>query len=157
MPPLLVGDNASTMSRADFLTALDDARHASTPPSTSSAHDVRGCYAYDGVDAIANAHEAYGAYVSLMRSGLFCDCAPLVDGAHGVVFIACEPRETPTERRKDAPREKRARTFAVPLAVARTCLTPELFDILASIGGTSPSPRVFACFVGIFFASSSRN
>jgi hypothetical protein len=49
----------------------------------------------------------------------------------------CLPRETPTERRKDVPREARSRTVAVPFAVARACASPTLLDAVTRVAGAS--------------------
>lgn len=88
--------------------------------------------------AVAASSDAYGAYVSFMRSGLWRDVAPRRDAASGgTIYMLCEPRETPTERRRGEPRAKRPRSVAIPLAVARACVTPAFLDVALSLGGAS--------------------
>lgn len=85
---------------------------------------------------VADAADAYGAYVSLTRSGLWRDIAPRRDTrSGGLIYLMCEPRETPTERRKGEPREKRSRSIAVPFAVTRACVTPAFLDVALYLGG----------------------
>lgn len=136
MASLIVGVNAETMSRAAFATLLATRRSETFEASrmTTTENDA-STSASTTIDVIANDADAYGVYVSLMRSGLWCDATPMVDEKTGALYFCCEPRETPTERRKDQPREARPRTIAVPFGVSRACITPTLMDVITAMGG----------------------
>jgi len=87
--------------------------------------------------AVATSSDAYGAYVSFMRSGLWRDVAPRRDAASGgTIYMLCEPRDAPTERRRGEPRAKRPRSVAIPFAVSRACVTPAFLDVALTLGGT---------------------
>ena len=124
-------EHASASSHDVFVERLRSRSARADARATERAthnHDV-------ALDVVASEAEAYGAYVALMRSGLWLDVAFARDHASGVLYAACEPRATPTERRKDEPREARPRTIAVPFAVTRACVTPSFFDVVTSIAG----------------------
>jgi hypothetical protein len=151
MASLVVGVNAETMSRTAFATLLATRRSETFEASRLTADgqsttDDASTSASTTIDVIANDADAYGVYVSLMRSGLWCDATPMVDEKTGAVYFCCEPRETPTERRKDQPREARPRTIAVPFGVSRACVTPTLMDVITAMGGKATrESRVKSC------------
>ena len=66
--------------------------------------------------ALADVSDAYGAYVSLMRSGLWRDIAPrrASEDEGGHIFAHATRRRRPKRRRKDTPRKARTRAVAVP-------------------------------------------
>jgi hypothetical protein len=120
--------------------ASDDAsttRSAADEDANARLVESRRALARSG--ALADVADAYGAYVSLMRSGLWRDIAPrrASEDEGGYIYLLCDPTATPKERRKDTPRKARTRTVAVPFAVTRACATPAMFDVLAHSRGTS--------------------
>jgi hypothetical protein len=123
--------------------ASDDASLASTTRSAAdegaNARLVESRRALARSGALADVADAYGAYVSLMRSGLWRDIAPrrASEDEGGYIYLLCDPTATPKERRKDTPRKARTRTVAVPFAVTRACATPVMFDVLTHARGTS--------------------
>ncbi len=124
--------------------ASDDASLASTTRSAAdeevaNARLVESRRALARTGALADVSDAYGAYVSLMRSGLWRDIAPrrASEDEGGYIYLLCDPTATPRERRKDTPRKARTRAVAVPFAVTRACATPAMFDALTHARGTS--------------------
>ena len=129
-----IAPRAKTMP-ADATTATYGAfleRLATRTASASSASD-----ASTSASVVATSADAYAAYVALMRSGLWTDVVPATCPSTGLTYMFCLPRETPTERRKDVPREARSRTVAVPFAVARACASPTLLDAVTRVAGAS--------------------
>ena len=124
--------------------ASDDASLASTTRSAAdeevaNARLVESRRALARTGALADVSDAYGAYVSLMRSGLWRDIGPrrASEDEGGYIYLLCDPTATPRERRKDTPRKARTRAVAVPFAVTRACATPAMFDALTHARGTS--------------------
>ena len=129
-----IAPRAKTMP-ADATTATYGAfleRLATRTASASSASD-----ASTSASVVATSADAYAAYVALTRSGLWTDVVPATCPSTGLTYMFCLPRETPTERRKDVPREARSRTVAVPFAVARACASPTLLDAVTRVAGAS--------------------
>ena len=118
--------------------ASDDASLASTTRSAAD-EEVANARLVESRRALADVSDAYGAYVSLMRSGLWRDIAPrrASEDEGGYIYLLCDPTATPRERRKDTPRKARTRAVAVPFAVTRACATPAMFDALTHARGTS--------------------
>jgi len=115
--------DAATATYGAFLDRLATRTSADASSSSSSV--------------VATSADAYAAYVALMRSGLWTDVVPATCPSTGLTYMFCLPRETPTERRKDVPREARSRTVAVPFAVARACASPTLLDAVTRVAGAS--------------------
>lgn len=130
-----------------FVRARDASDDASLASTTRSAADeevanarlVESRRVLARTGALADVSDAYGAYVSLMRSGLWRDIAPrrASEDEGGYIYLLCDPTATPRERRKDTPRKARTRAVAVPFAVTRACATPAMFDALTHARGTS--------------------
>ena len=120
--------DATTATYGAFLERLA----TRTVSAASSASD-----ASTSASVVATSADAYAAYVALTRSGLWTDVVPATCPSTGLTYMFCLPRETPTERRKDVPREARSRTVAVPFAVARACASPALLDAVTRVAGAS--------------------
>ena len=138
---------ASSSRDATTANAEDDAQRAAA--SKSRLARARG---------LADDAEAYGAYVSLMRSGLWRDVAPrrANGAAEGAAVLLCEPLDPPRERRAGEPRPTRRRTIAVPFAVSRGCVTPALLDDVTRMGRKDAEPWPWAASDGDADADASR-
>ena len=138
---------ASSSRDATTANAEDDAQRAAA--SKSRLARARG---------LADDAEAYGAYVSLMRSGLWRDVAPrrANGAAEGAAVLLCEPLDPPRERRAGEPRPTRRRTIAVPFAVSRGCFTPALLDEVTRMGRRDAEPWPWAASDGNADADASR-
>ena len=152
---------APTMTYDDFARALraSSSRDATT---ASAAEDAQRASASKSrlarARGLADDAEAYGAYVSLMRSGLWRDVAPRrARGAEeGAAVLLCEPLDPPRERRAGEPRPTRRRTIAVPFAVSRGCVTPALLDDVTRMGRKDAEPWPWAASDGDADADASR-
>ena len=108
---------------------LDDTTNA----TTSSLERI------DFSNAVATPSDLYGAYLGLMRSGLWLECRPRVElGVRGdapLLCLRCEPNPKPEAKRNGTTRVARQKTKAYAFAVNRGLIDDEFLNVVANRDG----------------------
>ena len=122
-------------SRCEIVDASNNASLASSSVSSKlSLEDV------DFSSAVATPSDLYGAYLGLMRSGLWLECLPRIElNAHHqkpLSCLKCTPNPRPAAKRNGTvPRTARQKTKAYAFALNRGVIDEEFLEIVANRDG----------------------
>jgi hypothetical protein len=123
-------------SRCEIVDINNNASASSSVSSSSklSLEDV------DFSSAVATPSDLYGAYLGLMRSGLWLECLPRIElHAHHqkpLSCLKCTPNPRPAAKRNGTvPRTARQKTKAYAFALNRGVIDEEFLEIVANRDG----------------------
>ena len=121
-------------SRCEIVDINNNASASSSVSSKLSLEDV------DFSSAVATPSDLYGAYLGLMRSGLWLECLPRIElHAHHqkpLSCLKCTPNPRPAAKRNGTiPRTARQKTKAYAFALNRGVIDEEFLEIVANRDG----------------------
>ena len=132
------GGVARLLSFTEFASKCEIVDNASSSSVSSSSklslEDV------DFSSAVATPSDLYGAYLGLMRSGLWLECLPRIElNAHHqkpLSCLKCTPNPRPAAKRNGTvPRTARQKTKAYAFALNRGVIDEEFLEIVANRDG----------------------
>ena len=136
------GGVARLLSFTEFASKCEIVDNASSSSSSSSVSSSSKLSLED-VDfssAVATPSDLYGAYLGLMRSGLWLECLPRIElNAHHqkpLSCLKCTPNPRPAAKRNGTiPRTARQKTKAYAFALNRGVIDEEFLEIVANRDG----------------------
>ena len=135
---------SSVLSFAEFTAQFDIVERTATGVwcarlDTTNDAKTSSLEQIDFSNAVATPSDLYGAYLGLMRSGLWLECRPRVElGVRGdapLLCLRCEPNPKPEAKRNGTTRVARQKTKAYAFAVNRGLIDDEFLNVVANRDG----------------------
>ena len=140
--------SSSVLSFAEFTAQFDVVERTETgvwcarsldDETTTNDATTSSLERIDFFNAVATPSDLYGAYLGLMRSGLWLECRPRVElGVRGdapLLCLRCEPNPKPEAKRNGTTRVARQKTKAYAFAVNRGLIDDEFLNVVANRDG----------------------